>query len=236
MSNNHSIQILRGTRQAIYDNRTVDLLAGQPLYNTDDNYLTIGCDKTNDNGDKTNKTIGDLPIVVREVHGYSADNNGLAASVTPGTNDWKFGGVTDNGTDKVVLDVNGLPLEISVDENKTVKITQGGNVITMSTTVDGNNKRTGKVIFDLLHEAATVTSVDPVTISGHDISAFYVDATARAATNDASGNSISGTYAKQNGNYSSLGAGKIKVNNDYYDVKLSTTIDGSSTSTIYLIY
>lgn len=102
MSNNQSIQILRGTRQAIYDNRTVDLLTGQPLYNTDDNYLTIG---------DGHKTIGDLPIVVREVRGYFGDRNGITNTQSAGS--WYFGqGSSSTGFGSTGLYANNTSLEI----------------------------------------------------------------------------------------------------------------------------
>lgn len=102
MSNNQSIQILRGTRQAIYDNRTVDLLAGQPLYNTDDNYLTIG---------DGSKKIGDLPIVVREVRGYFGDRNGITEMTPAGS--WYFGqGSSSTGFGSTGLYANNTSLEI----------------------------------------------------------------------------------------------------------------------------
>lgn len=47
------------------------LLPGQPIYNETDNYLTIG----SISGDKT---INQLPIATRELHGYFNDNDGIA--------------------------------------------------------------------------------------------------------------------------------------------------------------
>lgn len=40
--NNKSIQLLRGTRDKIRSHAHEALLDGQPLYNTTDNYLTVG--------------------------------------------------------------------------------------------------------------------------------------------------------------------------------------------------
>ena len=164
MSNNQSIQILRGTRQAIYDNRTVDLLAGQPLYNTDDNYLTIGCEKTNGNGDKTNKTIGDLPIVVREIKGYAVDNNNTIAASTIGSGRWHIGPTSTSDTADVEFNVSKLGLNIgaygggdlTIETNteddldlpnySNINISAGpAGIITIKDTATGSNKL-GKII------------------------------------------------------------------------------------------
>ena len=66
-NNNQALQILRGTRAGIIENKSVKLLPGQPIYNETDNYLTVG----SLSGDKT---IDAMPIAVRELKGYFADN------------------------------------------------------------------------------------------------------------------------------------------------------------------
>lgn len=67
------IQILRGTRGEIVAAQT-PLLEGQPLYNEDDNYLTIGSAK--------NSSPSQLPIKVREIGGYFEDEGGLKSTGT----------------------------------------------------------------------------------------------------------------------------------------------------------
>lgn len=68
MANNKSIQILRGTSANIVAaNSSTTLLAGQPLYNTDKNYLTIGAT----DGDALTKK----PIAARELVGYLSDTD-----------------------------------------------------------------------------------------------------------------------------------------------------------------
>ena len=75
MTNNKAIHILRGTRAGILNNIDSGSLAeGQPLYNTTDNYLTIG----SADDDKFNK----LPIRVRELGGYAEDSEGLQDSTS----------------------------------------------------------------------------------------------------------------------------------------------------------
>ena len=79
MANNKSIQILRGTSANIVAaNSSTTLLAGQPLYNTDKNYLTIGAA----DGDKLVKK----PVACREVTWYLSDHSDdiLAGTVKVG--------------------------------------------------------------------------------------------------------------------------------------------------------
>ena len=73
MTNNKSIQILRGTSANIVAaNTTTNLSAGQPLYNTDKNYLTIGTE----DGDSLTKK----PIACREVVWYSGDTETIGST------------------------------------------------------------------------------------------------------------------------------------------------------------
>lgn len=74
MANNETIQILR-TNGITDNNKDVALLEGQPFYNMQKNYLTIG-DKAN-GGKKANAE----PITVRKLIGYFNDNNGVTNSI-----------------------------------------------------------------------------------------------------------------------------------------------------------
>ena len=74
MAGNNSIQILRGTSANIVASDQT-LLAGQMLYNTDKNYLTIG---SND-GD----SLTGMPIAARELVAYG--NNTEVSSITGNT-------------------------------------------------------------------------------------------------------------------------------------------------------
>ena len=73
MAGNNSIQILRGTSANITASDET-LLAGQMLYNTDKNYLTVG---SND-GDALNK----MPVVARELLAYDGDTSQITACTT----------------------------------------------------------------------------------------------------------------------------------------------------------
>lgn len=67
MANNNSIHILRGS-----PNSDEKLYDGQPFYNIDKNYLTIGTD--------TNNTTNSSPITVRELIGYTSDDSYISNS------------------------------------------------------------------------------------------------------------------------------------------------------------
>lgn len=73
MAGNNAIQILRANSATIA-NSSETLLAGQPLYNTDKNYLTIGAN----DGD----TITRGPITCRELVGYDGDTDSAIGSST----------------------------------------------------------------------------------------------------------------------------------------------------------
>ena len=75
MTNRKSIQILRTSENGINnDNKDTILLDGQPLYNKQKNYLTIG------NIGDNNKTVARKPITVREVIGYVGDSENIGGS------------------------------------------------------------------------------------------------------------------------------------------------------------
>lgn len=81
MAGNNSIQFLRGTRNAIAES-SEKLLPGQPLYNVDDNYLTIG--------GNANDQVNSIPIACRELKGYVTDLSDQINSVTGTTEQWSI--------------------------------------------------------------------------------------------------------------------------------------------------
>lgn len=73
MANNKGIQILRTDLHGITSARqNLEILAGQPLYNSQKNYLTVG--------GPTGGTAKDAPIVVRKLEGWFDDNLSITAS------------------------------------------------------------------------------------------------------------------------------------------------------------
>ena len=81
MAGNNSIQFLRGTRNAIAES-SEKLLPGQPLYNVDDKYLTIG--------GNANDQVNSIPIACRELKGYVTDLSDEINSVTGTTEKWSI--------------------------------------------------------------------------------------------------------------------------------------------------
>ena len=134
MSNNHSIKILRGTRANIAGATSANsanvLEPGQLLYNFTDNYLTVGGSVDG----SSNSTVTKLPIIVREVKGYSADNSAIVTT-TDENSSWHFG---HDGTSAVEVSVKGFALNLKSTSN--VNVTSGANVV-----IKGGNGDNGKI-------------------------------------------------------------------------------------------
>lgn len=109
MANNKSIQILRGTSANIVAaNSSTTLLAGQPLYNTDKNYLTIGAA----DGDKLVKK----PVACREVTWYLSDHSD---DIVAGTT--KVGMLEYNdATSRITL--NGITVPVEIYSSSTLNM------------------------------------------------------------------------------------------------------------------
>lgn len=108
-TNNKAIQILR--TNAITDtNKGTELLKGQPFYNAQKNYLTIG--------HENNGTVDQKPITVREMVGYFDDNN----------NDNK---ITSNMS-------NGYSISPSTTGNKINVTSSGGMNVTNSVSISNS--------------------------------------------------------------------------------------------------
>lgn len=73
---NKRIRFLRGASDNIAKETTKTLAPGQPLYNIDKNYLTIG--SLDRYGQE--QPLSQLPITVRELHGFYADNDSITKS------------------------------------------------------------------------------------------------------------------------------------------------------------
>lgn len=127
MAGNNSVQILRGTRAQIA-NSSQTLAPGQPLYNTDDGYLTVGS--------ATNGAPGSLDNIVksREIVGYVADTQLGEISQTQA---YMYQVSHTDG----VHDLEGI--EYTDDEQKVYKIRyfDGTGVYTQSNIRDGRGVR-----------------------------------------------------------------------------------------------
>lgn len=126
MAGNNSIQFLRGTRNQIAQN-TQQLQDGQPLYNTTDNYLSIGGGGSND--------LNKLPIACRELKGYVTDLSDQINSVTNTTEQWSISYESGKGiklNNQVKVTEN-----IQIQHNTTGNTTSIQNVIIPSAVATG---------------------------------------------------------------------------------------------------
>lgn len=139
------IQILRGTRDDIIKAQT-PLLEGQPLYNEDDNYLTMG------------SSAGLLPknqspIKARAIEGYVEDNEGTLSSSPTDANRYYVGPTNDTGDPTLLM--HGTNLEITAKgtevsegllnvKGKDVSIT-GTNTLNVTTMKLGIDAGTGSI-------------------------------------------------------------------------------------------
>ena len=89
MAGNNSIQFLRGNANTVA-NSTGNLIGGQPVYNEDKNYLTIGKSATSVN-------VHSTPIYVRSVVGYSGDTDENIGSLM--TESYRIGGNETSSSD-----------------------------------------------------------------------------------------------------------------------------------------
>ena len=89
MAGMNSIQFLRGNANTVA-NSTGNLIGGQPVYNEDKNYLTIGKSATSVN-------VHSTPIYVRSVVGYSGDTDENIGSLM--TESYRIGGNETSSSD-----------------------------------------------------------------------------------------------------------------------------------------
>lgn len=114
MANHRSIQILRAS--SVDSNiENEKLLEGQPFYNEQKNYLTIG--------KKADSTVSDFPITVRELVGYVSDSDKITNTKT---NEYSFKySNTDNSlkiTSPKGIDINSGDSNITIKRNNNPKI------------------------------------------------------------------------------------------------------------------
>lgn len=81
MAGKNTIQILRG--KITDTNKNEKLLEGQPFYNEDRNYLTIG-------GPGGTDSLNSLPITVREVVGYTAESSQITDSASTNLSEYSL--------------------------------------------------------------------------------------------------------------------------------------------------
>lgn len=115
MAGNNAIQILRGTSANIVAaNSSTTLLAGQPLYNTDKNYLTIGAA----DGDALTRK----PIAARELVGYLSDTDDNVA----GTSTLEMYRISGNSQGAMNITAQGI---INMTGQACNIISSGGSIL-----------------------------------------------------------------------------------------------------------
>lgn len=113
MAGNNAIHILRGSREKIATSEK-KLEAGQPLYNTTDNYLYVGYENKNDDPSATEPNYPQIkqldPIACREMKGYAAEVVSDDIDANNNIPRWSINYVTGEGikfNNDVVVDSNG---------------------------------------------------------------------------------------------------------------------------------
>lgn len=154
--NNKAIQILRapnGIPNSITnDNENIKLLPGQPFYNEQKNYLTIG--RTNEPG-APNSKITDMPITVRELNGWFDDNEGIKTK-NDNDNDYYYIKPTNNK-----LEIKS-PSDINIDANTS---TFTGNICLSSVSQVENFASTGNT-FNEANYGLNLNNSDIIGLNG----------------------------------------------------------------------
>ena len=118
------IQILRGSNANIVQNTSARLNAGQPLYNTTKNYLTIG--ETN------NQRTTVRPVITPEVIGYVGDG-ASASSTTYITSSTDVEYSLNKISNTVRLYSNSLPINLMVNGTTTAELSVTDGLVTIPT-------------------------------------------------------------------------------------------------------
>ena len=165
MANNNRIRLLRGTSTQIASSNKV-LSYGQPLYNDDKNYITVG----NSTGTKQVKA---QPITVREVIGYYGDSTTISNSTS---NQYKLSG---DATNKTYLNT---PDTFNINVNNVNKVSIDGSAMTIkeNVVVDNAYKITG-IITNAENVANTIGSIPLTDI--FESSGTSITSTIKNATN-----------------------------------------------------
>lgn len=184
MANNNRIKLLRGNSTQIANSNKV-LSYGQPLYNDDKNYITVG----NSAGTKQVKA---QPITVREVIGYYGDSTTISNSTS---NQYKLSG---DATNKTYLNT---PDTFNINVNNVNKVSIDGTTATIKENVVVDNtykittpdietsKLNGVAISNIFEdddktvkEATNSTKVDNHTLTGNVSDGYIIDSTNKITT------------------------------------------------------
>lgn len=167
MANNNRIRLLRGTSSQIASSNKV-LSYGQPLYNDDKNYITVG----NSTGTKQVKA---QPITVREVIGYYEDSTTISNSTS---NQYKLSG---DATNKTYINT---PDAFNINVNNVNKVSIDGSAMTIKE----------NVVVDSAHK---ITTPDIETSKLNGVATFDIFENDGTSITSTVKNAIYATYASQ---------------------------------------
>lgn len=200
------------------------LLPGQPIYNETDNYLTIG----SISGDKT---IDQLPIAARELHGYFEDNSNSSGKLAEIINDntqkfWIKGINTSQGGSE--SDQNQLEIfssgDIKINAEKNIDISSSSGSIKISAdSVDiksnGGSQSLTKIIERIDENKASIDALAKVdTELGNNFSSIQL-----LVTDEKSG--LSALSGRIDANSTSIAGLQTEVTEENIKSKLSAEIN-----------
>lgn len=159
MANNEAIQILRTKTGINNDNKELKLLNGQPLYNRQKNYLTIG------NG---SSKANSQPITVRKLVGYFGDNN----EITGGNSETDKYGIEPNAyTLKIYNSSNNIDSKISIESHKLELITDNS---TLTLDGDSGNELIGSIT---IKDKVDTDNINSLTVNNDGINLSSLNTT-----------------------------------------------------------
>ena len=143
MAGKNTIQILRG--KITDTNKSEKLLEGQPFYNEDKNYLTIG-------RQGGTASLDSLPITVRELVGYVSDSDKI----------------TNTKTDEYSLKYSNTDNSLKITSPKSIDINSGDSDTSNITINRGNASKIvlGKSNIELTTNSGNVTTISTSATNG----------------------------------------------------------------------
>lgn len=150
MAGKNTIQILRG--KVTDTNKSEKLLEGQPFYNEDRNYLTVG-------GPGGTDSLNSLPITVREVVGYTEESTQITDSASANLSEYSLK-YRDNS-----LKITS-PKGIDINSSRGIDINSGnGDVALRRNTSSSLTLKSDSIEYanNSVSDAATVNVITPST-------------------------------------------------------------------------
>ena len=236
MANNNSIQVLRGTNANIVSSEE-GLLPGQPLYNIDKNYLTIGSGTTGiDKAPLTSK-----PIAVRELVGYVGDQNGTITDGVVEAASIRVQDMNGNVATSSILNISSSGY-LTMSANSPMHIIANhDNSIGYPLTIDSNHGMVINAINNGVYINAFALNIntgngvgDSIAVNTHTVNCnvnyFYIDNARQVSINSGVGLFLNG--ADSTLRFEPMGDVKL---NSHSNINLNATKDISlESNTVYI--